>query len=457
MLARLVELFRRLLAAVTRTRSVSSPDEARVRLEVIPRDEHPVSRKNISRGALKTLYGLHEAGYEAYLVGGCLRDLLTGGEPKDFDVVTDATPEEVKEVFRRARIIGRRFRLVHVRFGPEVIEVATFRAAHDPEAPQTTRSDEGMLLRDNVYGTIEEDAIRRDFTINALYYNIADFCLYDFVGSLRDLDDGMIRLIGDPETRYREDPVRMLRAARFAAKMDFRIAPETEAPIHELRELLRDVPPARLFDETLKLFMTGYGHRSMIQMQRLELLEMLFPHTQGALDDDDQGQIQALIEASLHNTDRRINRNKPVTPAFLLGVLLWPVVRNAMAPYLDDGQPQVQALHAAAGDVLQNQNAVVAIPKRFSVVMRDIWELQFRLGKRKGNQAERLLEHRRFRAAYDFLLLREQSGEIEPGLGEWWTQYQDADETERRNMIQALGGKKRNKRGGRRRRKPAAS
>lgn len=429
-----------------------------VQLRVIPRDEHPISRKDISRGALKTLYGLHEAGYEAYLVGGCLRDLITGGHPKDFDVVTDATPEQISDVFRRARIIGRRFQIVHVRFGPEVVEVATFRAAHDPDESRAPRSDSGMLLRDNVYGTIEEDAIRRDFTINALYYNIADFALYDFVGSHADLDAGLIRLIGDPETRYREDPVRMLRAARFAAKMNFDIAPDTEEPIDELRELLWNIPPARLFDETLKLFMTGYGLRSLEETQRLGLLGMLFPQTQEILDDDREGRIQTLIESAMINTDRRLEQNKPVTPAFLFGIMLWPVVLEEMQPRLDEGQPRVQALHQAAGQVLGEQNEVVAIPKRFAVVMRDIWELQFRLHKRKGDQAERLFEHRRFRAAYDFLLLREQSGEIEPGLGDWWTQYQDADEEQRRQMVQNLGGAKRKKRGGRnRRRKPAAS
>ncbi len=455
--AKLAELIRDWLQFLTRLFSGSSPRADQVRLRVIPRDQHPVSRKNISRGALKTLYGLHEAGYEAYLVGGCLRDLLTGGQPKDFDVATDATPEEIREVFRRARIIGRRFQIVHVRFGPEVVEVSTFRAAHDPDESDAPRSEGGMLLRDNVYGTIEEDAIRRDFTINALYYNIADFALYDFLGSRKDLDDGIIRLIGDPETRYREDPVRMLRAARFAAKMDFEIAPETEAPIAELKELLRDVPPARLFDETLKLFMTGYGRRCLEQMQRLDLLGMLFPQTQETLDDDREGRIRTLIESAMINTDRRLNQNKPVTPAFLFGIMLWPVIVENMQAWLDEDYPKVQALHQAAGEVLAEQNRVVAIPKRFAVVMRDIWELQFRLDKRKGNQAERLLEHRRFRAAYDFLLLREQAGEIEPGLGEWWTQYQNADENERRQMVQQLGGGKRNKRGGRKRRKPAAS
>jgi poly(A) polymerase len=455
--AKLAELIRDWLQFLTRLFSRSSARADQVRLRVIPRDQHPVSRKNISRGALKTLYGLHEAGYEAYLVGGCLRDLLTGGQPKDFDVATDATPEEIRAVFRRSRIIGRRFQIVHVRFGPEVVEVSTFRAAHDPEESGAPRSEGGMLLRDNVYGTIEEDAIRRDFTINALYYNIADFALYDFLGSRDDLDEGIIRLIGDPETRYREDPVRMLRAARFAAKMDFAIAPETEAPIAELKELLRDVPPARLFDETLKLFMTGYGRHCLDQMQHLELLGMLFPQTQETLDDDRDGQVQTLIESAMINTDRRLNQNKPVTPAFLFGILLWPVVVENMQAWLDDGHPKVQALHQAAGEVLAEQNRVVAIPKRFAVVMRDIWELQFRLDKRKGNQAERLLEHRRFRAAYDFLLLREQAGEIEPGLGEWWTQYQNADESERRQMVQQLGGAKRKKRGGRKRRKPAAS
>lgn len=452
-------MLRKLHAFMTRLFDRSSGGPGKIRPRIIPRDEHPVSRKAISRGALKTLYGLHEAGYDAYLVGGCLRDILTGSQPKDFDVVTNATPEQIRAVFRRSRIIGRRFRLVHVRFGPEVVEVATFRALHDPAEDHPARTDDGMILRDNVYGTIEEDALRRDFTINALYYSIADFALYDFLGSHEDIKQERIRLIGDPEARYREDPVRMIRAARFAAKLGFSIDRASEEPIARLGELLHHVPPARLFDEVLKLFMTGHGQASLREMQRLDLLAALFPETGRALAGDGGDVAQRLIEAAMENTDRRLARDKPVTPAFLFGVLLWPVILDRMAPLRADGMPAAQALHKSAGRVLNEQNSIVAIPKRFSVVMREIWELQVRLDKRKGKGAERLVNHPRFRAAYDFLLLRERAGEIEPGLGDWWTRYQDADAAEREKMVRELGGGKGGGkgRGRRRKRKPSAS
>lgn len=442
------------LSFLSRFTNGSSPATPRAELEVIPREQHSISRKDISRAALDVLYGLHKAGYEAYLVGGCLRDMLTGGHPKDFDVTTNATPEEVKDVFRRARLIGRRFKIVHVRFGREVIEVATFRALHEAGSSDddARQSESGMLLRDNVYGTIEEDALRRDFTINALYYNIADFGLYDFVDSLRDIEARNIRLIGDPEQRYREDPVRMLRAARFAAKLGFHIDPASEKPIFELGELIHQVPPARLFDEMLKLFMTGYGLASLREIQRLDLFRVLFPDTARLLDEDDSGWIQGLLEAAMVNTDRRLAQDKPVTPAFLFAILLWPQITEITARHQANGMPAAQALHKAAGQALSRQTQIITIPKRFSTVMREIWELQTRLPKRKGKNAERLVNHPRFRAAYDFLLRREEAGEIEPGLGEWWTQYQDADAEEREAMTAKLGGSKRG--GRRRRRKP---
>lgn len=450
----------KLPAFLTRFLDGGSAAVPKARLTVIPRDEHSVSRKNISRAALDVLYGLHKADFEAYLVGGCLRDMLTDSSPKDFDVVTDATPEEIKQVFKRARIIGRRFRLAHVRFGPDVIEVATFRASHDPSDDDSDvhRSDAGMILRDNVYGSIEEDALRRDFTINALYYNIADFALYDFVGSLDDIKRRRIRLIGDPESRYREDPVRMLRAARFAAKLGFEIDGPTEAPIRKLAGLLHHVPPARLFDEVLKLFMSGHGRASLEQMERLQLLHMLFPETGRLLENGDETTLR-LIEAAVDNTDRRLAEAKPVTPAFLLGIMLWPVIQEKMQLFREQGMPPAQAMHKAAGKALSEQVKIIAIPKRFSTVMREIWELQIRLEKHQGRRALQVLEHPRFRAAYDFLLLREQAGEIAPGAGDWWTQLQNANETERHRLISAAGGGgKRRRRGGRnrgRRRNPS--
>lgn len=442
---------RKLSSMVTRLFGKSSPLPTAT---VIPREKHPVSRKQISRGALDVLYGLHKAGYQAWLVGGCLRDILTGGQPKDFDVVTDATPEQVRAVFRRSRIIGRRFRLVHVMVGREVVEVSTFRALGGDDEGLHARSDDGLILRDNVYGTIQEDAMRRDFTINALYYNIADFSLHDFVGSLDDLKKRRIRLIGDPAQRYREDPVRMLRAARFAAKLDFSLDRATARPIRDLADLLYQVSPARLFDETLKLFMGGYGHAALLSLQRLDLFRILFPDTARELTGERGRVWQAFIEQAARNTDHRVAEDRPVTPAFLYSVLLWPAVESRLRHCLEQGLPPAPALNRAAGEVLGEQCRITSIPRRFSTMMREIWDLQPRLAARHGARAAQVFAHPRFRAAYDFLLLREEAGEIEPGLGDWWTRYQEADEQGRQRMVSALGNPKARGRRRRRRRGP---
>ena len=443
----------------------SSGGTALPEARIIPRDQHPISRKQISRAALNVLYGLHEQGFQAFLVGGCLRDLLCGREPKDFDVVTDATPEQVQRLFKRSRIIGRRFQIVHVRFGREVIEVSTFRAFQrdDQELDRDQHSaheETGLVLRDNTWGSIEEDALRRDFTINALYYNIADFALYDFVGSRRAIERGEISLIGDPEQRYREDPVRMLRAARFAAKLGFRLDQKASRKIPELAELLLQVPPARLFDEVLKLFLSGHARASMQQLQDLGLFHFLFPETDRSLKGP-QGKVwEKLILAAMDNTDRRLAQDKPVTPAFIFAVLLWPVTVARLEKLRADGMPPAPALHKAAGWALNQQVQHTAIPRRFSTVMREMWDLQDRLPRRGGRRAEALVQHPRFRAAYDFLLLREQAGELPAGLGDWWTRYQDADEDQREAMVQALGPNQGTSGGGkrrRRRRRPANS
>ena len=408
---------------------------------IIPRDQHNISRKDFSRAALHVLYGLKDAGYDAYLVGGCLRDLLTGIKPKDFDVVTNATPEQIERVFRGARIIGRRFRLVHVRFKGDVIEVATFRALagdDDHDDHLSRRSANGQILRDNVYGTIEEDALRRDFTCNALYYDIADFSLHDFADSLHDIEQRTLRLIGDPEQRYHEDPVRMIRAVRFAAKLDFDIDPDTEAPLSRLAPLLQQVPAARLFEEVLKLFLSGHGQRTFAILQRYGLFDALFPATAEALADEDGASDLKLIHAAMRNTDQRLAQDKPVTPAFLFAVLLWPVLRRRLAFYLDHGMPPMQAMNKAAGQIMAEQVSVIAIPRRFSTVVREMWDLQLRLPRRAGNRAEQLMQHPRFRAAYDFLLLREEAGEIKPGLGEWWTRYQEAHPVDRDTLLASL-------------------
>lgn len=406
---------------------------------VVPRDQHCVSRKLISDNALKVMHRLNQANFDAFLVGGGVRDILLGGHPKDFDVATSATPEQVRKLFRNSRIIGRRFRIVHVRFGREIIEVTTFRGNHNsPEATgnqkHAMRNEDGMLLRDNVYGSVDEDAIRRDLTINALYYSSRDFCVYDFVGGLEDLEKRRIRVIGDPETRYREDPVRMLRTVRFAAKLGFDIDPGSEAPMQPLSPMLSDIAPARMFDEVIKLLMAGSGLATYALMQRYGLFAPLFPQTQHILDNKNPADAE-LIHHGLSNTDGRIAEGKPVTPAFLYAVLLWPSVRESQRQLVSEGVPEIPALQQAADQVLSLQQQSVAIPKRFSMPMRDIWELQFRFPNRRGNRAERLLEQRYFRAGYDFLLLREQSGEIEPGLGQWWQAFQEAQPDTRDGMI----------------------
>ncbi len=421
-----------------RLRSLFGPQEpsaAGPTLRIIPRDEHPVSRQHFSDAALKVLYRLHNAGHEAFLVGGCIRDSLLGRMPKDFDVATDATPEQVRELFRNSRIIGRRFRIVHVRFGREVIEVTTFRGkpSDDHGDHIAQQSDDGMLLRDNVWGNIEEDAIRRDFTINALYYNIADFSIHDFAGGVQDIEDRTLRLIGDPATRYREDPVRMLRAVRFAAKLDFDIAPDTEAPIAELASLLLQVPPARLFDEVLKLFMSGHGVETFRLLRDYGLFAMLFPEADEAMEALPWA--ETVIERALASTDRRIQEERPVTPAFLFAALLWGPVQQRQQALEADGMPPIPALQAASQQVISRQLQHVSIPKRFSLPMRDIWDLQQRLTLRRGKRAFQTREHPRFRAAYDFLLVREAAGELEPGLGDWWTAFQDADEHEQRRLL----------------------
>lgn len=424
---------------------------------VIPRDQHPISRKNISENALKVLYRLLNSGHEAFLVGGSVRDLLLGMAPKDFDVATSAHPEEVRRLFRNCRLIGRRFRLAHVRFGREIIEVSTFRSGLAPgveedevspgEEQRSAVSASGLILRDNVYGTVEEDAQRRDFTINALYYTPADFSVYDYTGGMRDLELRQIRLIGDPEARYREDPVRMLRAVRFAAKLDFQIADDTLEPIDRLGHLLDEVPPARLFDELQKLFLTGNSVRAWQELRKTSLLEHLLPLTWEALDDT----MEDLIVDAMASTDKRIHDDLPVTPGFLIAVLLWPALLEARASLIAEDRAPAEALHIAALDVITQQQQRVAIPRRFGTFAKEVWELQPRLERRQSNRVERLLHHPRFRAAYDFLLLRAKSDDALTELGDWWQRYQELDASERSKMRTSLrpaaGGRRRGRRG----------
>ena len=418
--------------------------------EIIPRSEHSVSRADISEYALKVLYRLKKAGYAAYLVGGSVRDLLLRHQPKDFDVATDATPEEVKKLFRNCRLIGRRFRLAHVHFGREIIEVATFRAQHR-EGDENGIVSDGMILRDNVFGTLEEDAFRRDFSVNALYYNIEDFSIVDYTGGLADLEQHRLRMIGDPEIRIQEDPVRMLRAVRFAAKLGFTIDHQLEQLFDQYGERLAEVPPARLFEEVLKLFMTGQAVRTFELLTHYGLFRYLFPQTAELLASDD-GYTRRFVEAGLRNTDRRIHDDKPVTPFFLFGVLLWPAVRRQAILLQEQGETELQALQQSAREVVQLQSRHITIPKRFTLPMKETWLLQSRLTRRQGKRAYRLLEQPRFRAGYDFLLLRRQAGEQVEELCDWWTRFQDSDESGQREMLQAFGPSK-GRRGRRRRKK----
>ncbi|MGA9422338.1 MAG: polynucleotide adenylyltransferase PcnB, partial [Rhodanobacteraceae bacterium] len=384
---------------------LSPASSACVDLRIVPRSAHSISRKNISHGALRVLYGLHEAGYDAFLVGGAVRDLLLGGHPKDFDIATNAEPEQVRALFRNCRLIGRRFRLAHVMFGREIVEVATFRGVGEG-VNGDRHMVAGRLIRDNVYGSIEEDAIRRDFTVNALYYNIADFSVRDYVGGIADLEARTLRMIGDPQSRYREDPVRMLRAVRLAAKLDFSIAAETAAPLERIGQSLGEAPPARLFDETLKMFLAGHGLAGFHGLERHGLLSEVFPATAQALLGSRAEPFRLLIEQTLASTDERARAGRPVTAAFLFAALLWEPVRTlAEARIAEGGESNLEWARASAS-VATAQARRVAIPRRVVLGMEEIWELQPRFLQRTKKRVFRLLAHPRFRAAYDFLVLR---------------------------------------------------
>jgi poly(A) polymerase len=422
------------------------------------------------------LYRLREAGYQGFLVGGAVRDLLLGLRPKDFDVATDALPEEVRRLFRNCRLIGRRFRLAHVFFGNEIIEVATFRAAAAPEREDAEdldaeggsdagteggvegaepRIDEpaefsppadsehrafdtrGRILRDNIYGTIEEDVWRRDFAANGLYYNIEDFSIWDFVDGVNDVKARRLTMIGDPETRYREDPVRMLRAVRFAAKLDFSIEPNTEAPIRRLAYLLDGVPAARLFDEVLKLFLSGFGEKAYELLRQYGLFEHLFPQSAAAFAMPPYAYAADMLKMGLENTDARIAADKPVTPTFLFAVLLWSAVLRELNERQAGPTPDIALLMQACDSVLRTQQSRVSIPRRFSIPMRELLMLQPRFNRRSGVKSLSLLQHPRFRAAYDFLLLRAQAGVADPELAKWWTDIQVLPQEERVALVQA--------------------
>ncbi|OUR80979.1 poly(A) polymerase [Colwellia psychrerythraea] len=435
---------------------------------IFSRDQHPVSRKLLSPNALKVLYRLNKGGFDAYLVGGGVRDILLGFKPKDFDIATNATPDEIKELFRNCRLIGRRFRLAHIVFGREIIEVATFRGHHDNASEQeksckktSKQSEDGMLLRDNIYGSIDEDAERRDFSINALYYSAKDFKVYDFANGVQDVNDKVIRLIGDPETRYREDPVRMLRAIRFATKLDMQISDETKAPIKELSSLMANIPAARLFEEFLKMFIAGKAVANFEQLRSYNLFGYFFPAVEQALNDesDQQRFLLDFIMLAMENTDKRINNDQRVTPAFLFAAMLWyPLQKHIQQIKVTTQLTPQDVFFAALNEIMPEQQRSIAIPKRFQAVIKDIWILQDKLGRREGKRAFKTLEHPKFRAGYDFLLLRAQIEDTDElkELAHWWTDFQEVSNEARIQMIKGVKlpqGSKR--RPAKKRRKPA--
>ncbi len=418
------------------TSTKSSVEPVTTKVKIYTRAEHNISRRQISDNALKVLYKLQKEGYDAYLVGGCVRDLLLGREPKDFDVVTNAEPEDIKKVFRNCRLIGRRFRLAHVHFGREVIEVATFRGAGEAKNDEQVLNKEGRLLRDNVYGTIEEDVWRRDFTVNALYYNIKDFSVVDYVGGMADHKAATLRLIGDPETRFREDPVRMLRAVRFAVKLGFNLHPDCEAAMHQVAELLSRIPSARLYDETLKLFMFGYALQTFEMLRHYGLFQVLFPSTENCLSLEENGFPRLLLAKALANSDNRITDGKTVTAYFLFSAFLWESVQILAQQKMRKGAIEFLAYQEAANEIISKQVKSTALPRHITLAMREVWSLQPKFNARYGSKPSRLITHPRFRAGYDFLLLRAETGGADPEVAEWWAKYQSADDNEQRKMTQ---------------------
>ncbi len=425
----------------------SEPGPVATQVKVFSRAEHNISRSQISENALKVLYRLQNDGYEAYLVGGCVRDLLLGREPKDFDVVTNADPDQVRKVFRNCRLIGRRFRLAHVHFGREIIEVATFRGVGEEQNDNQVLNKEGRLLRDNVYGTIEEDVWRRDFTVNALYYNIRDFSVVDYVGGMADHKTGTLKLIGDPDMRFREDPVRMLRAVRFAVKLGFKLDSDCEKAMHNDAQLLSSIPSARLYDEALKLFLSGYALQTFEMLRHYGLFQVLFPATENSLAVEENGFPRLLLIKALENSDNRIADGKTVTAYFLLAAFLWEPVQMLAKEKITQGEIEFMAYQDAASEIIARQVRSTAMPRHISMAMREVWSLQPKFNLRIGSKPSRLLGHPRFRAGYDFLLLRAETGGVDPELADWWGRYQNANENEQRKMTQPPRNASNNKAG----------
>jgi len=389
----------------------------------------------LDRHAVSITDRLVKAGFKAYLVGGCVRDLLLGMHPKDFDVATNAEPEQVQALFKNCRLIGRRFRLAHIHFGRHIIEVATFRGPHLKHDKNDSHAHkDGRLLRDNVYGTLEEDAWRRDFTVNALYLDAQKKTVIDYVGGIEDHQNRVLRLMGDPLTRFKEDPVRLIRAVRFKAKLNFQIEAGTEAPMAEMASSLKDIPSARLYDEIIKLFLNTHANQVFDTLRQYGLFEALFPQTELCLKNADSDAPLLLIKQAMENTETRLKNNQHVTPYFLLATLLWEPVRRLTEQNRPSFSSDTQAIHAAAHEVIAHQVSRIAIPKRMTTPMREVWALQPRFHKQVGVRCLRFLEHPRFRAAYDFMLLRSQYGEVDANIAEWWTHIQTLEPAEQKLM-----------------------
>ena len=394
-------------------------------------DEHGIDPRSVSSNAIRVTQALQEAGYQAFVVGGAVRDMLLGVKPKDFDIATDATPEQVKKLFRRAFIIGRRFQIVHVMFGQDLLEVTTFRGNGSDNAP---KDEHGRVLRDNSFGPQHEDAARRDFTINALYYDPASQQVLDYHGGMEDIRNKLLRIIGVPEERYREDPVRMLRVVRFAAKLGFSIEQATLAPIPVMAPLIDNVPAARVFDEMLKLLLSGHALACLKELRSAGLHHGLLPLLDVVLE---QPIGMKFVTLALESTDGRVKAGKGVSPGFLFASLLWHQVLEKWNAYRAAGEAPIPALHLAADDVLDTQTENLALQRRIATDMRDIWAMQPRFERRVGKAPFKLLEHPRFRAGYDFLLLRCESGELPGEVGEWWTAFYEAEGGERERLLAA--------------------
>ena len=443
-------MIRKLISRVFgRKKSTASGEPA-----VIAPSKHGIRREALSNGSRRTVETLQQHGYLAYVVGGAVRDLLAGIKPKDYDVATNATPEQVRQCFRRSRIIGRRFQIVHVMMGQETIEVTTFRGHHDDNSGQRAQTDDqGRVLRDNVFGTQLEDAARRDFTVNALYFDPKTETIIDYHHGVADIKQKTLRMIGDPATRYREDPVRMLRAVRLAAKLDLSIDPAARRPIRELAELVGNIPPSRLFDEMLKLLTSGHAVKCLERLREEGLHHGLLPLLDVILE---QPLGERFVMLALANTDRRVRAGKPISPGFLFATLLWHEVLAKWEALKHGGERPIPALFLAMDEVLDVQAEKLAITRRVAGDIKDIWALQPRFEQRSGKRPYGLLEQPRFRAGYDFLLLRAESGEIDAELGRWWTDFLNAEGDVRAEMLLPQKPDEAKKRR-RRKRKPAAA